>query len=254
VGGLTVAKAIHARLPAEDLVYLGDTARFPYGNKAPETVVQYARQIMQFLIGQKVKAVAVACNTATAHALEALQKEFPLPVLGVIDPGVQAAQAATRNGRIGIMATAGTVRSEAYQKALRRVRPDLELTAVPAPLLVDLIEEDWLAHDAMRIILEEYLAPFKKAGIDTLILACTHYPLVEGLIGEMMGPEVRLVDSAENIAIALADRLKQEGLLRPGFGGPGTIKIHTTDHSAQFMAQGKRFLGRHVESIDVAKL
>jgi glutamate racemase len=254
VGGLTVARAIHAALPAEDMVYLGDTARFPYGNKSPETVVHYARQNTQFLLGQGVKAIAVACNTATAHALGDLQKNFTLPVLGVIEPGVEAALAATRSGRIGIIATMGTVHSQAYQKALLAKRPGLELTAVPAPLLVDLIEEDWLAHDAMRLILEEYLAPFNKAQIDTLVLGCTHYPLVRELIGKRMGPEVRLVDSAENMATALAARLKKEGLLRKSSGREGTIKIYTTDDSPQFAAQGERFLGRKVESIELARV
>jgi glutamate racemase len=254
VGGLTVAKAIHARLPAEDLIYLGDTARFPYGNKSPATVVAYARQITQFLIKQGVKAVAVACNTATAHALETLQNHFTLPVLGVIEPGVKAALAATQNGRIGIIGTAGTVRSEAYSKALLEARPGLELTSVPAPLLVDLIEQNWLAHDAMRMILDEYLAPFKKAQVDTLVLACTHYPLVEELIGAMMGPEVRLVDSAHNMAESLAERLKSEGLLRPESAHRGTIKIFTTDYSIQFAEQGARFLGQDVESLELAKV
>src|SRR3984957_10503028 len=175
VGGLTVVQAMREMLPAENILYLGDTARVPYGNKSPETIIRYSREIMTYLRGHKVKAVVVACNTASAHALAILQKESDFPVIGVIAPGVQAALSATRSGRIGIIGTQGTIQSEAYQNLLRQYNADVVITAVAAPLLVSLVEEDWLSHPATHMIMEEYFAPMKAARVDTVVLACTHY-------------------------------------------------------------------------------
>ena len=165
VGGLTVVQAMRQLLPAEDILYLGDTARVPYGNKSPETIVRYSLENLAFLNRHHVKAVVVACNTASAHALTRLQKVADVPVIGVIEPGVQAALAATRNGRIGVVGTQGTIASAAYQNLLRHLRPDVQITAVAAPLLVSLVEEDWLQHTATRMILEDYLAPMRIAGV-----------------------------------------------------------------------------------------
>src|SRR5579871_6629171 len=178
VGGLTVVKAMRQLLPAEDILYVGDTARVPYGNKSPETIVRYSLENLAFLSRHGVKAVVVACNTASAHALAVLKKTADLPVIGVIAPGVEAALAATRNGRIGVVGTQGTIASAAYQNLLQQRRPGVEITAVAAPLLVSLVEEDWLRHPATRLILEEYFAPFRAAQVDTVVLACTHYPLL----------------------------------------------------------------------------
>jgi glutamate racemase len=161
VGGLTVVQAMRELLPGEDILYLGDTARVPYGNKSPDTIIRYSREIMAYLRSKGVKAVVVACNTASAHALTILQKEANVPVIGVIAPGVEAALAATRNGRVGVIGTHGTIQSDAYQSLLRRSRPDVVITAVAAPLLVSLVEEDWLSHPATQLILEEYFAPMK---------------------------------------------------------------------------------------------
>ena len=249
VGGLTVVRAMRAMLPAEDILYLGDTARVPYGNKSPETIVRYSRENVAFLRGHDVKAIVVACNTASAHALGDLQANPDVPIIGVIAPGVEAALAATRNGRIGIIGTQGTIHSESYQTLLRQRDPGIFILAQPAPLLVSLVEEDWLAHPATRLILEEYLAPFKAARVDTVVLACTHYPLLKELAQAVLGPGVVLVDSAQNTAAALVRELQALGLARPAEKAGGTITVCTTDRPAQFSRLAERFLGEKIEEI-----
>lgn len=249
VGGLTVVQAMRELLPAEDILYLGDTARVPYGNKSPDTIIRYSREIVAYLRGKGVKAVVVACNTASAHALAILQKEADIPVIGVIAPGVEAALAATRNGRVGIIGTQGTIQSEAYQNLLRASRPGVVITAVAAPLLVSLVEEDWLSHPATQLILEEYFAPMKAAEVDTVVLACTHYPLLKPLAQRVLGPGVVLVDSAQNAAAALARRLEAEGLSRPASRNAGQTTICSTDVPAQFSRLAERFLGEKIKAI-----
>jgi glutamate racemase len=252
VGGLTVVKAMRELLPDEDILYLGDMARLPYGNKSPETIIRYSREIMAYLRANDVKAVVVACNTASAHALSILQKEADIPVIGVIVPGVEAALAATRHRRIGIIGTAGTIQSDAYQSLLRRLQPDVIITAQPTPLLVPLVEEDWLSQPATELILEEYLAPLKAAQVDTVVLACTHYPLLKPLAQRILGPDVVLVDSAENAAAALARELTSHGLARAAGSHIAKITIRATDLPAQFVPLAKRFLGQEIE--DIAKV
>jgi glutamate racemase len=249
VGGLTVVHAMRKLLPAEDILYLGDTARVPYGNKSPETIVRYARENLAYLQNRGVKAVVVACNTASAHALGVLQKEAEVPVIGVIAPGVEAALAATRNRRIGIIGTQGTIQSAAYQNLLRALQPDIFILAQAAPLLVSLVEEDWLAHPATELILNEYLLPMKKARIDTLVLACTHYPLLKVLAQRALGPEVTLVDSAQNTAAAIASALQSTGLSRAADARLGQVTICTTDRPAPFSRLAERFLGEKIEAI-----
>jgi glutamate racemase len=250
VGGLTVVHAMRGLLPFEDILYLGDTARVPYGNKSPETIIRYSLENLAYLSRYKVKAVVVACNTASAHALGILQKESEVPVIGVIAPGVEAALTATRNRHIGVMGTQGTIHSAAYQNLLRYLQPDVKITAVAAPLLVSLIEEDWLLHPATRLIMEEYLAPMKEAQVDTVVLACTHYPLLKPLAQAILGPDVVLVDSAQNAAAALARVLAEQNLEKPADGAPGKITIRTTDLPAQFSRLAERFLGGNVEALN----
>jgi glutamate racemase len=250
VGGLTVVRAMRELLPAEDIFYLGDTARVPYGNKSPETIVRYSRENLAYLQRYGVKAVVVACNTASAHALSVLQRESDVPVIGVIAPGVEAALAATRNRRIGIIGTQGTIQSGAYQDLLRRLQPDIFIMAQAAPLLVSLVEEDWLSHPATQMILREYLAPLIAAEVDTVVLACTHYPLLKALAQEILGPEVVLVDSAQNAAAALARVLTSTQLSRPTGLTAGHITVCTTDVPVQFSRLAERFLGEKIESID----
>jgi len=248
VGGLTVVQAMRTLLPAEDILYLGDTARLPYGNKSPETIIRYSRENLAYLRRHEVKAVVVACNTASAHALDVLQKESDVPVIGVIAPGVEAALAATRNRRIGIIGTQGTIQSDAYQNLLRQMRPDIFILAKAAPLLASLVEEDWLSHPATELILEEYLAPMKAAQVDTVVLACTHYPLLKVLAQLVLGPDVVLVDSAQNAAAALARKLEATRLNRPVRGEAGLITICTTDLPVHFSRLAERFLGEKIES------
>jgi glutamate racemase len=248
VGGLTVVQAMRELLPAEDILYLGDTARVPYGNKSPDTIIRYSREIMAYLMARDVKAVVVACNTASAHALTILQQESTVPVIGVIAPGVEAALAATRNGRVGIIGTQGTIRSEAYQNLLRQSQSEIVITAVAAPLLVSLVEEDWLAHPATQLILEEYLAPMKAARVDTVVLACTHYPLLKPLAQRVLGADVVLVDSAQNAAAALARKLTEAHLQCPE-DKAGRTTICSTDVPAQISRLAERFLGEKIAAI-----
>lgn len=246
VGGLTVVRELRRQLPQESIVYLGDTARVPYGNKSAETVVRFSLEDARFLERQGVKAVVIACNTASAHALGALREAFPMPVFGVIEPGVEAALRETSSGRIGIIGTAGTIASGVYQEALRRARPEALIMAEPTPLLVPLVEEAWLDHEATRLILQEYLAPFLAADIDTLVLACTHYPLLREAIRAVVGPKVRLVDSASACAHQLA-RAFAAGELAPG-SGQGRIELFLTDLPRGFSSVAERFLGEETGS------
>src|SRR5437762_3510602 len=198
IGGLTVVRQIHRVLPREDLVYLGDTARVPYGTKSPGTVVRFACEDTQFLVQQKVKAVVVACNTVSAWALPTLEREFDVPIFGVIVPGAQAALKRTRNRRIGIIGTATTVRSQAYSREILARAASARVFARACPLLVPLVEEGWTDRTVTRTILSAYLSPLLRRGIDTLVLGCTHYPLLKKPIRAVAGRDVALVDSAES--------------------------------------------------------
>ncbi|MDD5260663.1 MAG: glutamate racemase [Methylacidiphilales bacterium] len=250
LGGLTVARALREVMPGESLIYLGDTARVPYGNKSSETIIRYSRENSRFLLSRDVKAVVVACNTASAYALETLRVELKTPVFGVIEAGVEAALKATKNNRVGIMGTSGTIRSSAYQDALKAKRPDIQLVAEATPLLVPLIEEDWLDHAATRSILEEYLWKFRRAGVDTLVLACTHYPLLKPTLLDMLGPSVELVDSARTCADYVRRELEQSGSLSAQPGGAG-MEVYLTDQPAQFTRLAERFLKQKLEHVEV---
>ena len=243
VGGLTVVRAVQELLPAEDILYLGDTARLPYGSKSPETIRQFADEDVRFLIGRGVKAIVVACNTATAHALPSLRELYRVPILGVIEPGVDAALACPQASRIGIIATRGTIRSHAYQHALASRRTGLIIHGQPAPLLVPLIEEDWIDHPATRLVLKTYLDPLVDKGIDTLMLACTHYPLLIPVLTELLPADVRLVDSATTCAEHLKKELTQLDILAPE-EREGKLELNLTDLSDEFEALARRFLKR----------
>lgn len=249
IGGLTVVHALMDRLPHESLLYFGDTARVPYGPKSRETVTRFSVENVELLAGYGVKAVVVACNTATAFALPILRERFPVPVIGVIEPGARAAVAATRSGRIGVIGTHGTVASGAYQDALRRLSDELRVVARPCPLFVPFAEEGWTDHPAARLVAEEYLAPFPGEGIDALILGCTHYPLLKTVIGEVLGGDVRLIDSAEETAREVAHMLARRGLER-GDGLP-THRYLVSDLPDQFLRVGQRFLGKRIGSVEV---
>ena len=241
VGGLTVVRAVQELLPAENILYLGDTARLPYGSKSPATIRQFADEDVRFLIARGVKAIVVACNTATAHALPSLHEKYRIPILGVIEPGVEAALSCPNAVRIGIIATRGTIRSHAYQHALALRRTGLLIHGQATPLLVPLIEENWLDHPATRQVLQTYLAPLVDKGIDTLMLACTHYPLLIPVLKDLLPADVRLVDSATTCAEHLKKELTRLGLLEAS-DRAGSLEIHLTDLSEAFEVLARQFL------------
>jgi glutamate racemase len=246
IGGLTVLHAMLGALPDEHLVYLGDTGRTPYGSKSAETIVRYTLESADFLIERHLKLLVVACNAATATALDAVSAHVPVPVVGVVEPGVRAAVQATRSGRVGVIGTEATIGSGAYSRALRAHNPRFELFTRACPLFVPLAEEGWTEGPVARAVAETYLASLARSGIDTLILGCTHYPLLKGLIAEVMGAAVTLVDSAEETAREVAGRLADAGLTRSG--GPGSTSFFVTDAPERFVRIGQRFLGARVES------
>ncbi len=251
LGGLTVLRALHQRLPDEDLVYFGDTARVPYGTKGERTVRAFARQDAGILVERGVKLVVVACNTASAFALDHLRDVLPVPVLGVIEPGVRAAVAASRGGPVGVIGTSGTIRSGRYQAGLAAGLPGIEVLARECPLFVPLVEEGLPGHAMTAMAAREYLAPLREAAVDTLILGCTHYPLLKDDIAAVMGPETALVDSAEVLAAAAEDLLLAEGLRRAGdAGGEGRLSFLLSDIPWKFAEIGARFLGKPIDDVE----
>ncbi len=252
VGGLTVLKEIMAQLPGEELVYLGDTARVPYGTKSPRTVLRYSLEAASFLVAQRVKALVVACNTASSVALAPLEERFNLPVIGVIEPGARRAAAVTRRRKVGVIGTEGTVKSGAYTRSIHLHDPTIEVVSAPCPLFVPLAEEGWAEHQVARLAAEEYLAPLVAEGIDTLVLGCTHYPLLKPTLRQILGEEVALVDSAEETAGTLARMLADRGLQRRTPAGPP--RFYVTDVPTRFEKVGGAFLGtplRGVEQVEI---
>src|SRR6202795_4541134 len=212
IGGLTVVKALRERLPNETIVYLGDTARVPYGPKSPETVQRYAVELAGMLMRKNAKALVVACNTVSSVALPLLAKKFAVPIIGVIEPGARAALQATRNRHIGVIGTRATIRSGAYEQALRAADNNVHVSSRACPLLVPLIEEGLLDDDVTDRVIVRYLGPLLADGIDTLVLGCTHYPLLGAAIARVLGREITLVDSAENCATAVQETLDRQSL------------------------------------------
>ncbi|MEY2407853.1 MAG: glutamate racemase [Verrucomicrobiota bacterium] len=242
VGGLTVVRQVHLALPAEDIIYLGDTARVPYGTKSPRTIVRFACEDAAFLIQKNVKALIVACNSASASALPALEKHFQVPIFGVIQPGIAAALELTRSHRIGVIATAATIRSGAYERGLRARCRSARVFGRACPLLVPLVEEGWTDHRVTREVLREYLAPLRRERIDTLILGCTHYPLLKSAIRALLGDGVALVDSAATCARFVRDHLGQSNLLCENRRRAGVIRPFVTDEPHRFGELARRFL------------
>jgi glutamate racemase len=253
IGGLTVARAVYERLPHESTVYFGDTARVPYGPKSPETVRRYSLEILEWLLGQGVKAVVVACNTSTAHALDTLQEHSPVPVIGVIEPGARAAAAASPRGPIGVIGTAGTIASNAYARAIHRATEGVLVEQKACPLFVPLVEEGWFEHPAAELIAREYLEPLRRAGVHALVLGCTHYPLLKPLLQRVMGPEVRLIDSGEETAVAVEQVLCNESLAAP-VGAPVSHRFAVSDDEARFRQVGARFIGERLGRAEVVPL
>jgi glutamate racemase len=254
VGGLTVFKALEAELPGESLLYLGDTARVPYGIKSAETVVRYSIEAAHFMRHQGVKMVVVACNTASSVALPDVEREVGLPVIGVIEPGAHRAAEKTRSGRIGVIGTRATIGSGAYTRAIHERLPDAEVLAQPCPLLVPLAEEGWTDNEVARITCEQYLEPFRQAKVDTLVLGCTHYPLLHETIGRVMGPEVALVDSAESTAGEVRELLQHRESLAAGGSATAEHHFFVTDAPGPFQKVAERFLGRPIRRLERARI
>ncbi len=246
IGGLTVLQRIIEALPKENTVYLGDTARSPYGTKSVETVLRYSFENTDFLIEKGVKLVVVACNTSTAVALESLKENVSVSVIGVIEPGVRRALENTRNGKIGVIGTEATIQSGAYSRALKEKHSKVEVYSRACPLFVPLVEEGWLDNSVVKMTVESYLGSLKQSGIDTLILGCTHYPLLKRAIQKFMGRGVRLIDSAEETAKEVETVLKKKSLARER--GKGSPSFFVTDAPDRFIKVGQRFLGENVES------
>lgn len=252
VGGLTVVRSVTERLPNEEVIYLGDTARVPYGSKSGETVVRYSRMAARFLVDQGVKMILVACNTASAFALDTLRDELSLPVLGAVEPGARAAVAATRSGKVGVIGTLGTVRSGSYPRAIAALDPAVQVTARACPLFVPLAEEGWLDDEVAAAVARRYLGELRAEApdVDVLVLGCTHYPLLRPLLGrvarEVFDREVTLVDSAEAMADAARAELARRALLHAGVRT--RLRCYVTD-DARIDEVGSRFLGRQLGAI-----
>jgi glutamate racemase len=245
VGGLTVVKELIRALPGEDIVYFGDTARVPYGIKSKDTVIRFSIENILFLLKQDVKLICVACNTASSLALPAIKKHFRVPIVGVIAPGVKEAVYATRNKRIGIIGTRGTVKSRAYEIGIKQLDPRVSVTAVACPLFVPFVEEGWLSGPVLLEVAKTYLKPLKSAGVDTVILGCTHYPLLKDAIRKVLGKEIRLIDSAKQVAMEVKEILANSGMLNNS--SRGRQKFYVSDNPEWFSGLAKRFLGRPIK-------
>jgi glutamate racemase len=257
LGGMTVLRAVAERLPHEDLVYLGDSARVPYGTRSAQTVVNYARACARKLREQQIKLLVVACNTVSAVALDILSAELDFPVLGVIAPGARAGVRASRSGRLGVLCTPGTVLSGAYPRAVAAVNPDVNVFVEAAPLLVPLVEEGWLEGDVPRLAVRKYLGALVQHDIDALVLGCTHYPLLASVIAtelaDLHGSQVPVVDSAHALSAELADVLERQQL--SAFAGKqGKLRIFVTDMPNKFSDVASRFLGQDVATLDVTAI
>lgn len=250
VGGLTVLHEIARLMPHENLVYLGDTARVPYGTKSPETVCQYAMEAADFLAGLGVRMLVVACNTASAVALDVLQARYDIPVIGVIEPGAKRAASLTRSARVGVIGTEGTIKSDAYARAIRDISAGVEVISVPCPLFVPLAEEGWADHEIARLAAEDYIGAL-RGEIDTLVLGCTHYPLLKNTLQKVLGEQIVLVDSAEETAGIVAARSDSGS---DNEGRTGAIRFFVTDVPTRFERVGSRFLGRPLGDVHQVSL
>lgn len=261
IGGLTAVRELFRQLPEESVLYFGDTARLPYGNKSGETVTRFALEVTSFLVRQNVKCIVVACATASSHALEALRARYDLPVVGAIEPAARAAVAASPGGRIGVIGTLATVGSGAYPQAIDRLLPGTQVLSRACPLFVPLVEEGWLDHDVTRQVAEEYLVELRNASLESLILGCTHYPLLAPLLGRLMGPSVTLIDAGAEAARATAHLLAQRGQLAPASKAGRAAQHHfflsDEPRRRSFARVAESFLGRplpHVTVVDQTDL
>jgi glutamate racemase len=250
IGGLTVLKDITERMPNENIVYLGDTARLPYGTKSRETVTRFSEEITRFLVRRNIKLLVVACNTASAYALPRIRSMVDIPVVGVIEPGARAAAAATRDKKVGVIGTRATIQSGAYLEALQRLNPSIKVFSSACPLFVPLVEEGWLTEDVTYEVARRYLAHLVDCRVDALILGCTHYPLIKRVIGDVMGRGTILIDSAEETALTVENVLEEGGIASRTQGGP-RCEIYVSDLHMDLRLQVEKFLGFEVPRISL---
>ena len=253
IGGLTVLKEICKKLPNESTVYLGDTARVPYGIRSPETVTRYSLENTKFLFSKEVKMIVVACNTASSVSLEAIRNSVPVPFVGVIEPGAKAAVSATGNKKIGVIGTEATIKSNSYARAIMKIDDSIKVFGMACPLFVPLVEEGWTEGKIAEMIASEYLKEIKRKDIDTLVLGCTHYPLLKGILSEVMGKSVSLIDSAIETAREIEKILGDLSLLNTS-GGNIIREFYVTDAPDKFKTIGERFLGEPIEHIKKIEL
>ena len=255
IGGLTVVKEVIRQLPNEDIVYLGDTARVPYGTKSSKTVISYSQSNAQFLTSKGIKLLVIACNTASAVALQSLRWDLDIPVIGVLEPGARKAVSSTRNKIVGVIGTPSTIKSEAYKKAIENINPDIKVYSTKCPLFVPLAEEGWLDDSISEQIANRYLQSVIREGIDTLILGCTHYPLLKNLIQKVVGNNINLVDSAQQVALEI-ERTLSESNLENQTNLNSKKEFYLTDISDTFVSIAANFLGEeinHIQHIDISK-
>ncbi|MCF7796371.1 MAG: glutamate racemase [Lentisphaeria bacterium] len=251
LGGISVVRAMMELLPDERLIYFGDTARVPYGSKSNETVRRFSRQIVNFLLDHQVKMVVVACNTASAIALDDLRGRWNLPIIGVIEPGATAAVNKSPSNRVGVIGTTSTIHSGAYEKALLTRNPNLNIQSKACPLLVPLVEEGWPEDDVLTGVLERYLSGYKQSPVESLILGCTHYPYLKEAIQRVIGPDVNLIDSGEETARMVQDILIEKSMAHTPVGQDAARKHHfyVSDFPQRFQETASRFLGRPLENL-----
>lgn len=248
VGGLTVVKELSYEVPSENIVYFGDTARLPYGIKSKETIIKFSLENVLFLLRQNVKLIVIACNTVSSIALSVLKRHFKVPIIGVIEPGIKQAFAGTKPQFIGVIGTRATIRSGAYERAMRKLKPSIKVISKECPLFVPLAEEGWLNEKVTLDVATHYLEVFKKNEVDTLILGCTHYPILRATIQKVVGKNVRLIDSAKAVALEVKKVLADKGLLNAK-KAKAEYYFYVSDELTNFSVMGKRFLGRKLNNV-----
>ncbi len=249
IGGLTVVREILRELPNENIIYLGDTARVPYGTKSSKTVIAYSQSNSSFLVSKEIKLLVVACNTASAVALPSLRWDFEIPIIGVIEPGARKAVRTTQARKVGVIGTPSTIKSNAYKKAIESIAPEIKVYSKACPLFVPIAEEGWTDGEIAQLTANNYLETFKESGIDVLILGCTHYPLLKPIIQKVMGDDVTLVDSAEETALEIM-RVLEENAISNKNSSPPQIEFYLTDVSETFISIAARFLGKEIQQVE----
>lgn len=248
LGGLTVFKEIKKLLPAEDIVYFGDTARVPYGTKSRQTVIKFSVQNADFLVSLNVKMIIVACNTSSSFSLPVLKKRYKIPVIGVIEPGARKAAGVTKKMKVGVIGTKATVSSNVYEKEIKKINPKIKIISASCPLFVPLVEEGWLKEDVTKKIARQYLNSLKKENIDTIVLGCTHYPLLKSTIRGVLGGDVRLIDSATQTAMAVKKIINEKNIYNQR-KGRGKYRFYVSDEPELFRKVGSGFLGSRIACI-----